>query len=114
MRDIVFAAGAGEEAVMADAVEALRQNMEQEAADEFVRTERHDALAVGAIAAIVLVAERDTGLVERHEPMVRDGDAVGVSGQIGEHRLWPAARRLGVDEPPLLAERHQVAEEGSS
>ena len=36
-RDIGFAAGAGEEAVVTDAVEALRQNVEQEAADEFVR-----------------------------------------------------------------------------
>ena len=36
-RDIVFAAGTGEEAVVTDAVEALRQNVEQEAADEFVR-----------------------------------------------------------------------------
>jgi hypothetical protein len=31
MRDIVFAAGAGEEAVVTDAVEALRQNMGQKA-----------------------------------------------------------------------------------
>src|SRR5215471_15164604 len=61
-RDIVFAAGAGQEAVVADAVEALRQNVEQEAANEFVRTEGHGALAVGTVAAIVLVAERDPGL----------------------------------------------------
>src|SRR5215469_11571508 len=110
-RDIVFAAGAGQEAVVADAVEALRQNVEQEAANEFVRTE---GLAVGTVAAIVLVAERDPGLVERDEPMVRDGDAVGVSRQIGEHRFRPGEWRLGVDDPSLVAERHQVAEEGMS
>ena len=37
--------------------------------------ERHDLLAVGAGAAIVLVAEGDAGLVEAEEPAVRDGDA---------------------------------------
>ena len=73
--------------------------------------ERHGALAVGIVAAVVLVAERDTGLIERDEPTVRDGDAVGVSGQIGEHRLRAGERRLGVDDAPLLAEEH-VAEEG--
>ena len=114
MRDIVFAAGAGEEAVVTDAMEALRQNVEQEAANEFVGADRHGALAVCGVAAIVLVAERDTGIVERDEPMVRDGDAMGVSGQVGEHRLRPGERWPGVDDPPLLAEWHQVAEEGSS
>ncbi len=46
---------------MADAVEAARQDVEQEAADELVGGERHDLLAVGAVAAIVLVAEGDAG-----------------------------------------------------
>ena len=50
--DIGLAAGAGEQAVMTDAVEALRQNVEQEAANELVRAERHGALAVGAIATV--------------------------------------------------------------
>jgi len=51
---------------MTDAVEALRKNVEQEAADEFVRAQCHGALAIGAIAAIILVAECDTMFVERH------------------------------------------------
>jgi len=75
-------------------------------ATEFVTTERHGALAVGTVAAIVLVAERDTCLIERDQPTVRDRDAMGAP---------PAARevRLGVDDPPFLAERHQAAEEDS-
>ena len=64
--------------------------MEQEAADELVGGERHDALPVGAVAAIVLVAEGDAGLVESDKPPVRDGDTVGVAREIGEHRLGPA------------------------
>ena len=84
---------------MTDAVEAFRQNVEQEAADELVRAEPHDALAVCAIAAVILVAERDTMLVECDQPTIRDGDAVGVSRQIGEHRFRPGERWLGVDDP---------------
>src|SRR5215831_12753386 len=38
-RDIVFAAGAGEEAVVPNAMEALRQNVEQKATNEFARAE---------------------------------------------------------------------------
>ena len=53
---------------MADTMKARRQNVEQEAADEVVGAERHGALAVGTVTAIVLVAEGDTGLVERGEP----------------------------------------------
>jgi len=97
--DIGLAAGAGEQAVVTDTVEALRQNMKQEATDELVGAERHGALAVGTIAAIVLVAKGDAGLVERDQPAVRDGDAVGIARQIGEDRFRPGEGRLGVDNP---------------
>src|SRR6476619_1880764 len=59
-----FARGAGEQAVVADAVEAARQEMEEKAADELVGRERDDLLPIGPAAAIVLVAEGDAGLVE--------------------------------------------------
>ena len=94
-----LAGGAGEQAVVADAVEAARQDVEQEAADELVGRERHDLLAVGAVAAIILVAEGDAGLVEGEQPAVRDGDAVGVARQIGEHGLG-ARRRAAWRRPP--------------
>jgi hypothetical protein len=61
---------------VANAVEPGRQQVKQEAADELVDAERHDLLAVRAVAAIVLVAEGDAGLVEGEQPAVRDGDAV--------------------------------------
>ncbi len=67
---LALRAGTGEQAVVADAVEARRQDVEQEAADELVRRERHDALPLGAVTAIVLVAEGDAGLVERDQPTV--------------------------------------------
>ena len=44
--------------------------------------------------AVILPPEGDALLVERDEPAVGDGDAVGVAGEIGEHRLGPAKGRL--------------------
>src|SRR4051794_41835035 len=54
-----LAGGAGEQAVVTDAVKALGQDVDQEAADELVGRERDDLLPVGPAAAIVLVAEGD-------------------------------------------------------
>ncbi len=58
-REASVAGGAGEQAVVPNAVEATRQNMDEEAADELVGCERHYLLTVGAVAAKVLVAEGD-------------------------------------------------------
>ena len=97
--DVVGAGAAGEQAVVADAVEALRQDVDQESADELVGGERHDLLAVATLGAIVLPSEGDAGAVAGDQPAVGDGDAVGVARQIGQHGLWPAERALGVDHP---------------
>jgi hypothetical protein len=53
---------------MADAVEALRQRVEQEAADELVGGKRHDLLSTGTVSTVVLVAEGDPGRIEPDEP----------------------------------------------
>ena len=46
-------------AVVPDAMEAARQDMEQEAADELIDGERHDLLPIAAVATVVFVAEGD-------------------------------------------------------
>ena len=61
--------------------------------------ERHRAIPGRPVAAIVLVTESHAALVERDEATVRDGDAMGVTGEIGKHCFWPSEGRLGVDEP---------------
>jgi len=68
--DIGLAAGAGEQAVVANAVKALRQHVEQEAPDELIGAEGHRAIALGAVAAIILVAEGHAAFVERDQPAV--------------------------------------------
>src|SRR5437667_3465636 len=89
-RDVLGARGAGEETVVADAVEASWQDVDEEAADELARGERHDLVAGAAGGSIVLVFEGDALLVERDQPAVGDGDAVGVAI---DKRAWPWVRR---------------------
>ena len=90
---------------MANAVEPARQDVKQEAADELVRAQRHDLLAVRTIAAIVLLAEGDAGLVESDQPPVRDGDAMSITREIGEHGFGTGEGRLRVDCPAFTADR---------
>jgi hypothetical protein len=69
-RERGFARGAGEQAVVAYAVEAAGQDVKQEPADKLVGPQRHDALVLRPVATIVLVAERDPARVERNQPPV--------------------------------------------
>src|SRR6478736_8367776 len=90
----------------------LRQNVEQEAPDELVGAERYCAIPRLPVAAVILVAKGHAALVESNEATVRDGDAMGVTGEIGEYCFWPGEGRLDVDKPVLLHERCEVGGEG--
>ena len=94
--DIGLAAGAREQAIVPNAVKTLRQYVQHEAPDEFICGQRHRAMALDTVAAIILVVERDATFVERDQPAVGDGDAVRVARQISEHRLRPAKRRANL------------------
>src|SRR5437667_12774118 len=87
----------GEIAVVADAMEAVRQNVEQEAADELVGAKGHHLLLV--VVAIILPAEADLALRKTDQAAVGDGDAMGIAAEIIEHLLGSAERSLGVDDP---------------
>lgn len=108
--DIGLVGGAGQQAVMADAMEAFGQHMSEEAADEFVWRQRHDALTLGTIAAIVFVAEGNAGLIHGDQAAVRDGDAVGVAREVSEHGLGPREGGLGIDHPALFTQRRDAPE----
>src|ERR1700676_2043497 len=99
MGDVTGALAAGEQAVVADAVEARRQYVDQESADEFGSGECHDLLAIATFSAIVLPSEGHAVAVAGNQSAVGDGDAVGIARQIGQYRMWPPARALGIDHP---------------
>jgi len=71
----------GEKAVVADAVKAFGQSMQQESADELVGRQGHDLGLV--VMAIVFPAKGDLIVVDIDEAAVGDGDAVCVAPEIG-------------------------------
>jgi hypothetical protein len=89
-------ASIGEEAVVADADEAFRKNVEQEAARELGQRERKGP---SSSAAVVLEAEGDGLVVDVKEPVVGDRDAVGVAREVGQNVVGAVEGWLGVDDP---------------
>ena len=77
--DGLGAVRAGEQAVVADAMEAFGQHVDEEPANEFAGIERHRRVAAGAFDPVILDLERDAPLVDCDQAAVRDGDAVGVA-----------------------------------
>src|SRR5262249_20252641 len=74
--DVVGTGATGEQAVVANAVETARQNMDEEAADELVDGERHHLVSIVTFAAVILPLEGDAVVVECDQPAVGDGDAM--------------------------------------
>ena len=98
-----------EEAVVADAMEPIRQHMDQETADELRAIERHRLLAVAV--PVILPAEADLAVVHGQQPVVGDGDTVGVASDIVEDLGWPGKRPLREDHPLGVPDRRQIPPE---
>ena len=99
----------GEEANVADAVEAVGQGVQEEAPDELVRGEPHEL--GGAFLAIVLPGEGDVILVAGDEPAIGDGDPMSVAAEIGQHLSRSAEGLLGVDDPVDPPQGDEMARE---
>ena len=78
---------------------AFRQHVQEESAEELRRHERH--LPLLAAVGIVFPAEGYAFAVERQEPMVGNGDAMGVSAQVTQNLGGTAKGGLGIDHPVL-------------
>ncbi len=105
------AVAVGEEAEVADAYEARRQQMEQEASQELIDSQSHEPFLVAVRG--VAPAEGDVAIVESDQPGVRDGDAMGVCAEIAQHMFRSAKGRLGVDDPVVAEQYPQPASEGA-
>ncbi len=57
--------------------------------------------ALFAAVGIVLPKKLDLGSRDGKQPMVGDGDTMGVASQIVQHMLGAAERRLSIDNPVL-------------
>ena len=95
----------GEETEEADTDETARERVQQKAPQELLGGECHQTSF--AAVDIILPAEGDLAVRESDQPVVGDGDPVGVAGEIMEHMLRSAEGRLGVDNPVLAEQRTQ-------
>ena len=98
----------GKKTEKADANEAARQRVHQEAPQKLCCGERHQSAF--AAMRIVFPEEGDLAVAEIDNAMVRDGDPVRVAGQVLEYMLWATERPLGIDDPILPK---QSTEEGA-
>ena len=89
-----------EQPVMAQALEAAGEHMQQEAPDELGGWEGHhlDRIAVPIIAP----AEVDDAVLQGHEALMADGNPMRIPPEIRDHLLRPREGRLGIDDPVLL------------
>ena len=86
-----------EQAVIANAMKPLGQDMQEEAADELIGGEGHVFLPI--VVAIVPPGEAHPAVLDVVQAIVRDGDAMGISPDVFEDLLRSGERRLGVDDP---------------
>ena len=91
-----------EEAEVANADEAPREDVQEEAPEEFVDVERERADL--APVSIVLPPKGDGVVGHGDEPVIRDGDAVGVARKVMQDMARAAKRWLRVDDPRVAIE----------
>jgi len=94
--EVIASCGVGEQAVVSDAHESRRQDVEQEAAEEFLDVESHEALR----ALRTIVATKGHGVViEGDESVIGDGHAVGIPSQVAQHLSRSRKGWLAVNNP---------------
>src|SRR5919197_1617192 len=71
--------------------------MQQKTADKFVGVERHGLDTI--VLTTVTVGEADPPVTHVEEPVVRDGDAMGIAADIVQDVGRAGKGRLGVDNP---------------
>jgi hypothetical protein len=92
----------GEEAEVADAHEAARQQVQEEAAQELFDRQGHQPFLVAMSG--VSPTEGDLVLRKGDESVVGDGDAVSIGAEIAQRVFRPTEGRFGVDDP-VVAEQ---------
>jgi hypothetical protein len=79
-----------QEAEMPYPLEAARGDVQHQAPQEFHGLERQGTQTVAAL--VILVAEGHLAVLQGHEPVVGESDAVGIAGQVLWSTCWGAWR----------------------
>jgi len=90
---------------VADADQPFRENVDRESSQKLIGGDRHDFLL--ATVRIVFPAKRDSIILERHQSMVGDGDAVRIAGEIVQNMFRTSEGWLGVGHPVFAEEESQ-------
>ena len=98
-----------EQAVIANAMKPLGQDMQEEAADELIGGEGHVFLSI--VVAIVFPSEADPAVVDVTQAIVGNGDAMGISPDVFEDLLRSCEGRLGKDDPLGSSQRSKILPE---
>src|SRR4029077_5411344 len=84
---------------------ASRKKWHEKAPNGIVGGMCHRFVSRWSFDPVILPLESDAVLAACDQAAVSDGDAVGVAGEISEHRLGSAERPLGIDHPLGPAQR---------
>src|SRR5947208_14603963 len=103
--------GVGEEAVVANAMETVRQHVELEASHELANVQAHDLALVTTALPIVLPAETDMGLVKIEQAAVSNRDARRVAREISQELLRTGEGFFGIEYQVARRHRWEVASE---
>jgi hypothetical protein len=101
----------GEKAEVAHPVEAVWKHVEEKAPDKLVGMKAHDLLTVAAVAPIIPPSKGNMAVIDIDDATVCDGNTMGITAKIGEHLIWPAEWRLGIDNPFNTANAGKMADE---
>ena len=93
----------GEESEVANAHEAFRKQVQQEAAQEFIERKSQQLLFVGVSG--IAPTKSDLPFGKGDQAMIGDGYAMGVAAQILEHILGATERWFRVNYPVLSKQR---------
>jgi hypothetical protein len=99
----------GEEAEVADADEAFRKQVQQEATQELIQRQGHQFLLI--VMSRVPPTKGDLAIGQRDEAMVGDGHAMGVTAEILEHIFGAAEGWFAIDHPVLAKQGSQPGSE---
>jgi len=84
--------------------------MKQEPPQKLFGGYNHEPFLV--LVGIVFPAESDLAIGKAHDPVVGDGNAMRVAGQVMKDVFGSSERSLGIDHPVLTKERPQKSMEG--
>jgi hypothetical protein len=108
--EVGLAPTAAKQTVVADLVEAGRQDVLQESADEFRPGQAHGFLRLGALGvfdAVVAVAEDDAVGIDGKDAVVGDGDAIHRAPEVADEVLGAVERGFGIHDPGVAVQADQ-------